>query len=198
MHTAARAASPADILLKRPLMQYDIRLHLHYDYARSSGGSRHQIRVAPRTIDGVQRVVASSLSFDPAPAERSDFIDFFGNNATTISFRDEHETLDIRMNARVAVSRPEPGLDVSTDLARLRHELADIRTLRRRLRRTTFSPPAISSTSTPRSPTMRAPAWRRRSPSMALPRISAAACTGISPMTARRRRSPRRRSTPSS
>jgi len=110
-------------------MLYDIRLHLHYDYARSSGGSRHQIRVQPRTIEGIQRVVASSLSFEPKPAERSDFVDFFGNNATSIAFREEHEKLDIRMNARVAVTRPDPGLDVSPDLARLRRSLSEIRTL---------------------------------------------------------------------
>lgn len=110
-------------------MQYDIRLQLHYDYARSSGGSRHQIRVVPHSIDGVQRVVASSLSFDPAPAERSDFVDFFGNNATSISFREEHETLDIRMSARVDVSRPDLSLDVSASLPGLKSELTDIRTL---------------------------------------------------------------------
>ena len=140
------------------LMLYDIRLHLHYDYARSSGGSRHQIRVAPRTIDGVQRVVASSLSFDPTPAERADFVDFFGNNAATIAFRDEHETLDIRMNARVAVSRPQPGLDVRP-MCRVCGASSPTSGHWTPRPRTTFSPPAISSTSTPRSPSTRASAW---------------------------------------
>ena len=49
----------------------------------------------------------------PKPAERSDFTDFFGNGVTAIAFRDVHETLDIRMSARVEISRPEPGFDVS-------------------------------------------------------------------------------------
>lgn len=110
-------------------MLYDIRLHLHYDYASAAGGGRHQVRVLPSTISGVQRVIAASLSFAPAPNERSDFSDFFGNNVTSIAFRDAHDALDIRMSARVSVSRPEPGLDVSPDIARLRQELAAMRSL---------------------------------------------------------------------
>jgi len=110
-------------------MLYDIRLHLHYDYASAAGGGRHQIRVLPSTISGVQRVIAASLSFAPAPNERSDFLDFFGNNVTSIAFRDAHDALDIRMSARVSVSRPEPGLDVSPDIGRLRQELAAVRSL---------------------------------------------------------------------
>ncbi|TGR16353.1 transglutaminase N-terminal domain-containing protein, partial [Mesorhizobium sp. M8A.F.Ca.ET.197.01.1.1] len=108
-------------------MLYDIRLHLHYGYAAAAGGGRHQVRVLPQTIAGVQRVIAASLSFAPVPNERSDFSDFFGNNVTSIAFRDAHDTLDIRMSARVAVSRPEPGLDVSPDLDRLSQELAAMR-----------------------------------------------------------------------
>jgi transglutaminase-like putative cysteine protease len=110
-------------------MLYDIRLHLHYDYAAAAGGGRHQVRVLPSTISGVQRVIAASLSFTPAPNERSDFSDFFGNNVTSIAFRDAHDELDIRMSARVSVSRPEPGLDVSPDIGRLKQELAAVRSL---------------------------------------------------------------------
>jgi len=110
-------------------MLYDIRLHLSYDYDAAAGGSRHQVRVLPPTIAGVQRVVAASLSFVPNPSERTDFSDFFGNNVTAIAFRDVHDGLDIRMSARVSVSRPEPGLDVSPDLRRLREELGAVRSL---------------------------------------------------------------------
>ena len=72
-------------------MLYDIRLHLSYDYDAAAGGSRHQVRVLPQTIAGVQRVVAASLSFVPTPSERTDFADFFGNNVTAIAFRDVHD-----------------------------------------------------------------------------------------------------------
>jgi transglutaminase-like putative cysteine protease len=105
-------------------MQYDIRLNLHYDYEGWAGGSRHQVRVLPANLTGAQRVIASSLSFSPNPAERSDFADFFSNSVTAISFREAHETLDVKMSSRVLVSRPEPGLDVSPDLSRLSGEVA--------------------------------------------------------------------------
>ncbi|RWL50010.1 MAG: transglutaminase family protein [Mesorhizobium sp.] len=110
-------------------MLYDIRLHLSYDYDAAAGGSRHQVRVLPPTIAGMQRVVVASLSFVPNPSERTDFSDFFGNNVTAIAFRDVHDGLDIKMTARVSVSRPEPGLDVSPDLRRLKEELGSVRSL---------------------------------------------------------------------
>ncbi|WP_296746716.1 transglutaminase family protein [Mesorhizobium sp.] len=110
-------------------MLYDIRLQLHYDYAAAAGGGRHQVRVLPQTLNGVQRVIAASLSFAPTPAERADFSDFFGNNVTSIAFRDAHDALDVRMSARVSVSRPEPGLDVSPDIHGLRAELDAVRSL---------------------------------------------------------------------
>jgi transglutaminase-like putative cysteine protease len=110
-------------------MLYDIRLRLHYDYERSAGGGRHHVRVVPVTLPGVQRVVASSLAFSPRPAERGDFVDFFGTHATSIAFTDAHEALDIRMKARVAVNRPSdlPGLSVALD--RLPAELDAVRSL---------------------------------------------------------------------
>ncbi|TIO74643.1 MAG: transglutaminase family protein, partial [Mesorhizobium sp.] len=110
-------------------MLYDIRLHLHYGYAAAAGGGRHQVRVLPQTITGVQRVIAASLSFQPNPAERADFSDFFGNNVTAIAVRDAHEELHVRMSARVSVSRPEAGLDVSPDIHGLRGELDAVRSL---------------------------------------------------------------------
>jgi transglutaminase-like putative cysteine protease len=65
----------------------------------------------------------------PEPTERSDFADFFGNGVTSITYRNPHDALDVKMSARINVSRPEPGFDVSPDLAGLRTELAAIRSL---------------------------------------------------------------------
>jgi transglutaminase-like putative cysteine protease len=110
-------------------MNYDIRLTLHYDYDAWAGAGRHQVRVLPPTIPGVQRVVAASLSFLPKPRERMDFSDFFGTNVAAIAYREAHETLDIRMSARVAVSRPQPELDVSPGLDGLHEELGGVLSL---------------------------------------------------------------------
>ena len=77
-------SSPSLFRLRRG-MQYDIRLTMHYDYDYPVGGGRHQIRMLPLNLAGVQRVVAASLAVTPAPAERSDFTDFFGNHVTSIA-----------------------------------------------------------------------------------------------------------------
>jgi transglutaminase-like putative cysteine protease len=107
-------------------MLYNIRLHLHYDYERSAAGGRHHIRVMPQTMPGIQRVIASSLSFDPVSTERSEFTDFFSNTVTSIVYRNPHETLDVTMTARVNVTRPPTMLDVSPDLGGLQKEIRSV------------------------------------------------------------------------
>ena len=107
-------------------MQYDIRLTMHYDYDYPVGGGRHQIRMLPLNLTGIQRVVAASLAVTPGPAERSDFTDFFGNHVTSIAVRKPHDELDVRMSARVAVTRQQPGLDVSPRLSQLADEISSV------------------------------------------------------------------------
>ncbi len=108
------------------MMQYDIRLSIHYEYDHPVGGGRHLVRVLPLNIEGVQRVVAASLTVSPKPAERSDFSDFFRNNVTSVALRKPHDELDVRMSARVVVNRPQPGFDVSPPLAGLADEIAAV------------------------------------------------------------------------
>ncbi|NHK29653.1 transglutaminase family protein [Parvularcula flava] len=105
-------------------MLYDIRLKLSYRYQGLVGGSRHQLRVAPPSIEGVQRVFSQSLSIDPWPTEQSGFTDFFGNAVTAFANRDPHDRLDVTMETRVEVTRPEPSLDVSADLDGLAADIA--------------------------------------------------------------------------
>jgi transglutaminase-like putative cysteine protease len=110
-------------------MLYDIRLELHYDYDGLVHGDRHLIRVAPQSIPGVQRVIASSVSFDPRPDSETNFVDFFGNLVTTISYGGYHDRLDVRLTARVGVEDEHPPADLSPDLPGLRRELASLWTL---------------------------------------------------------------------
>ena len=110
-------------------MLYDVRLELHYDYEGFVHGDRHLVRVAPASIPGVQRVVASSLSFDPKPATETTFTDFFGNLVTTISYGEYHDRLNVRLSARIGVEEQPLVDDVSPDLARLQRELASLWTL---------------------------------------------------------------------
>lgn len=105
-------------------MLYDVRLELTYEYDATVHGGRHLIRVAPITVPGIQRVVASSLSFEPRPQRESTFTDFFGNSATAITYIEPHDRLDIRLTARVQVEDIHPPADLSPTLPVLRREIA--------------------------------------------------------------------------
>lgn len=104
-------------------MLYDVRLELHYDYEGFVHGDRHLVRVAPASIPGVQRVIASSIAFDPEPDVQTNFTDFFGNLVTTIAYAGYHDRLDVRLSARVGVDDSAPPADLSPDLAALQREL---------------------------------------------------------------------------
>ncbi|MBI4922608.1 MAG: transglutaminase family protein [Devosia nanyangense] len=110
-------------------MLYDVRLELHYDYEGFVHGDRHLIRVAPASIPGVQRVIASSISFDPKPDSETNFVDFFGNTVTTIAYSGYHDRLDVRLSARVGVEDEASPADLSPDLPGLSRELAALWTL---------------------------------------------------------------------
>lgn len=104
-------------------MLYDIRMKLEYEYPSPVAGGRHLIRVMPLDIPGNQRVIAARVSLDPAPEERRDWVDFFGNRVTTASFRDAHDHLTVSLTARVQVTKPTGRLDISPDPVQLQQEL---------------------------------------------------------------------------
>ncbi|GLQ08390.1 transglutaminase [Devosia yakushimensis] len=104
-------------------MLYDVRLDLHYDYDAPVHGGRHLIRVAPITVPGIQRVIASRLSFEPRPQRESTFTDFFGNAVTTLTYLTPHDHLDIRLTARVQVEDTHPPADLSPSVDQLRQEV---------------------------------------------------------------------------
>jgi transglutaminase-like putative cysteine protease len=77
----------------------------------------------------LQTVVASALSFDPAPAERVDRTDFFGNPMTAIAYAKPHDALRLELAARIRMERQPVMLDVSPALGGLQRELAEMRSL---------------------------------------------------------------------
>ena len=136
-------------------MKYDIRLQLEYAYRPPVAAGRHLVRVAPMTLGDAQRVVASSIVFDPVPVERTDGRDFFGNAVVSVAYRDPHAKLSVGMSARVVVIEPGAMLDVSPDLATLGRELAGVLSLAPDSPHH-FTAPARASRSTTTSPPMRA------------------------------------------
>ena len=107
-------------------MLYDVRLELHYDYEGYVHGDRHLVRVAPASLPGQQRVIAASIAFEPRPDVETTFVDFFGNVVTTIAFAGYHDSLDVRLSARVGVEDETAPADLSPDLPELQRELASL------------------------------------------------------------------------
>ena len=92
-------------------MIYDVRQATTYHYASTVAHARHTLRLTP--IDRRdQRVLATTLSIEPEPIERVEGSDFFGNRTTWIVLDHPHDTLTVRVAARVVVnemSKIEPS-----------------------------------------------------------------------------------------
>jgi transglutaminase-like putative cysteine protease len=87
-------------------MIYDVRQVASYAYASEVGYAHHILRLTP--IDRIdQRVHATVLDVDPAPAGRREGKDFFGNRLTWIELAKPHDRLTIKVVARVTVEHTE-------------------------------------------------------------------------------------------
>lgn len=110
-------------------MLYEVRLRMAYDYDRPVAGGRHHVRVMPLSISGRQRVISASLSVEPRPAERVDFVDFFGNRVTALTYRDEHQHFSFSMGARVAVDPADDAPAASVEPEELQRDIDANRSL---------------------------------------------------------------------
>jgi transglutaminase-like putative cysteine protease len=86
---------------------YDVRQTTSYAYGSKVAYARHVLRLMPVERDG-QRVHAAALDIEPAPANRREARDFFGNHVTFIDIREAHESLVVHVAARV-VAEPAPA-----------------------------------------------------------------------------------------
>ena len=66
--------------------------------------ARHVLRLTPVSRDG-ERVHVAALQIVPEPAHRREGQDFFGNRLTWIEIDEPHQTLTVKLSARVAVDR---------------------------------------------------------------------------------------------
>jgi transglutaminase-like putative cysteine protease len=88
-------------------MIYDVRQSTIYHYASPVAVSHHVLRLMP--VDrSHQRVHAASLDIAPQPVRRREGRDYFGNRMTWVSFDQPHETLTVRVAARIAVEHGAP------------------------------------------------------------------------------------------
>jgi transglutaminase-like putative cysteine protease len=81
---------------------YDVRQITTCSYATPVAHARHVLRLTPVSRDG-ERVHVAALQIMPEPAHRREGQDFFGNRLTWIEINEPHETLTVKLSARVAV-----------------------------------------------------------------------------------------------
>jgi transglutaminase-like putative cysteine protease len=86
-------------------MIYRVRQVTAYSYASPVPFARHLLRLTP-VSDHRQAVRTSSITIDPAPYERGEADDFFGNRVTHIGIEMPHETLTVICDAEVDVTVP--------------------------------------------------------------------------------------------
>ncbi|HEY1981349.1 MAG TPA: transglutaminase family protein, partial [Xanthobacteraceae bacterium] len=101
-------------------MIYDVRQTTTCSYATPVAYARHVLRLTPVSRDG-ERVHVAALQIMPEPAHRREGQDFFGNRLTWIDVDTPHETLTVKLSARVAVD-PEPPPAVTPPWEEVREE----------------------------------------------------------------------------
>jgi transglutaminase-like putative cysteine protease len=81
---------------------YDVRQTTICSYASPVAHAHHALRLTPVHRDG-QRVHLAALQMLPEPRRRREGSDFFGNRLTWIEIEEPHETLIVKLAARIAV-----------------------------------------------------------------------------------------------
>jgi transglutaminase-like putative cysteine protease len=84
-------------------MIYDVRQTTTYAYQTAVTRARHVLRLVPVARDR-QRVTAAMLDVAPAPVNRREAVDFFRNWTTVVELDEPHESLTVKLAARVAVA----------------------------------------------------------------------------------------------
>jgi transglutaminase-like putative cysteine protease len=94
-------------------MIYDVRQSTIYHYASPVAVASHVLRLTP--IDHPhQRVHAAALEVSPHPIERRERRDFFGNRITSVVLNEPHDTLKVKVMARIAVEHDEMADPLAT------------------------------------------------------------------------------------
>jgi transglutaminase-like putative cysteine protease len=92
---------------------YDVRQTTICSYASPVAHARHVLRLTPVHRHG-QRVQVAALQIVPEPLHRREGQDFFGNRLTWIEIEEPHETLAVKLAARVGVDALDEPLPLTT------------------------------------------------------------------------------------
>ena len=108
---------------------YDVRLRVVQEYENVALSGRHIMRLAPLSLPDEQDVIVSSLTITPAPSDRQDFRDFFGNTAVVTAFTAPHDQIEFEVTARVRRRTAPQRTACSSPLSALSMELDSIHSL---------------------------------------------------------------------
>jgi transglutaminase-like putative cysteine protease len=86
---------------------YDVRQTTTYAYETAVTRARHVLRLMP-VARRRQRVTAAMLDVEPVPVQRREATDFFLNRTTAVELDEPHESLTLKLAARVIVAAAEP------------------------------------------------------------------------------------------
>ncbi|HYD30354.1 MAG TPA: transglutaminase family protein [Azospirillaceae bacterium] len=88
-------------------MRYRARHTTRYDYGDTTPVSHHLVHLTPRPHPR-QRCGANRITLTPAPATRSDSVDFFGNPVTYVAVEEPHRWVEIHAETDIEVAPPLP------------------------------------------------------------------------------------------
>ncbi len=84
---------------------FEVNHQTTYHYDAPVAQSHHLLHLTPRQLQH-QQTIDHAVTFDPKPATRRDFLDYFGNWATYISMEKYHSELLIHARAVVELTPP--------------------------------------------------------------------------------------------
>jgi transglutaminase-like putative cysteine protease len=88
-------------------MIYDVKQTTSYAYESAVSRAHHPLHLVPVARDR-QRVASAGLDIDPMPARRREATDFFENRTTVVEIEEPHQTLTVKLEARIAVDAVAP------------------------------------------------------------------------------------------
>jgi transglutaminase-like putative cysteine protease len=88
-------------------MRYQVQVQSSYQYTEPVRFARHAFRLLPSATPA-QRILKAALRVEPAPYQRDESIDFFGNRVVQVVLERPHTRLAIRMDANVEVTAAVP------------------------------------------------------------------------------------------
>jgi transglutaminase-like putative cysteine protease len=94
-------------------MIYDVRQTTTYVYETAVTRARHVLRLLPVARER-QHVTAAMLDIEPVPVSRREATDFFHNWTTVAELEEPHETLTVKLAARVVITPMAPTDPVQT------------------------------------------------------------------------------------